>query len=525
MISEPDVLLVNLSGGINANVALYNGARSIDITEPSPEMIRLLRSDPSVSRFTGNLLDTDKINVIRGEGRSHCVNHADSYDLIEISLVDSVGLTDSGGYAVHEDFKYTIEAFKDYFSGLKDGGVLSVTVWDRLNPPRNVPRLLNTIIRAMNEAGFEEPEKCLYSFGLLRSTSTILVKKGAYTPRDLDDLNHFIKKCSFELFYAPGADLPLRDPDILMAGYRSQFVAPAAEDEDKENTETITNADMYRTVIPLFFAGEADKVENDYIFDIRPVSDTRPYYTGFLKMNELPVYLDQLGDISEEWGYLLLFAMLIQACIFGLIVILIPVIGRRKTLFKKRRGTIGVILYYAGLGLGYMLIEIYLIQRLAVFLSNPTYSTSMVITVMLISSALGNITSSLLKRYRVFVVPIACVLIGGGLLFYIFGLSDFLAIFQSSSMITRFLVSALIIAPPSFFMGIPYPNGLDSLQQTKPHLLPWAWGMNGGLSLVGSAAARLLSVANGFPVLLKMGIGIYLMVGVLFPINQRLTRD
>ncbi|MDR2729859.1 MAG: hypothetical protein LBB81_03055, partial [Treponema sp.] len=197
----------------------------------------------------------------------------------------------------------------------------------------------------------------------------------------------------------------------------------------------------------------------------------------------------------------------------------------RKTLFNKRRGTIGVIFYYAGLGLGYMLIEIYLIQRLAVFLSNPTYSTSMVITVMLISSALGNITSSLLKRFRVFVVPAACVLIGGGLLFYIFGLNDFLAIFHSSSMMTRFLVSALIIAPPAFFMGIPYPNGLDSLQETKPHLLPWAWGMNGGLSLVGSAMARLLSVASGFPVLLKLGIGIYLLVGVLFPINEQLTRD
>jgi spermidine synthase len=520
MITEPDVLLVNLSGGINANIALYNEARSIDIAEPSPEIIRLLRNDPSVSRFTGDLLETDKINVIRGEGRSYCANNKGSYDLIEISLVDSVGLTDSGGYTVHEDFKYTVEAFKDYFSGLKEGGILSVTVWDRLNPPRNVPRLLNTIIRAMNEAGFEKPEKCLYSFGLLRSTSTILVKKGPFTPRDLNDLNNFIKKCSFDLFYAPDAELPLRDLDILMASYRYQFV-----DSNEDKIETFTNADMYRTVIPRFLAGEAKKIENGYIFDIRPVLDSRPYYTGFLKVNELSMYLDQLSDISEEWGYLLLFAMLIQACIFGLIVILIPVIGRRKTLFKRRRGTIGVIFYYAGLGLGYMLIEIYLIQRLAVFLSNPTYSTSMVITVMLISSALGNITSGLLKRYRIFVVPIACILIGGGLLFYIFGLNNFLAVFHSSSMLTRFLVSALIIAPPAFFMGIPYPNGLDSLQEEKPHLLPWAWGMNGGLSLVGSALARLLSAANGFPVLLKLGIAIYLLVGVLFPINENLIQD
>ena len=520
MLSDPNVLLVNLSGGINAQVALYNGAYNIDIVDPSPEMIRLLKEDSTVSRFTGKLLDTEIINVIRGEGRSHCANNEGSYDLIEISLVDSVGLTDSGGYTVHEDFKYTVEAFKEYFSGLKDGGVLSVTVWDRLNPPRNVPRLLNTIIRAMKESGFEEPEKSLFSFGLLRSTSTILVKKGPLTTRDLDDLHTFVKNCSFELFYAPETELPLRDLDILLASYRDQF-----EDSSSSSTETFTNADMYRTVIPRFFAGEAEKIEAGYIFDIRPILDSRPYYTGFLKMDELPMYLDQLRDISEEWGYLLLFAMLIQACLFGLIVILLPIVGRRKTLFKKRRGTIGVIFYYAGLGLGYMLIEIYLIQRLAVFLSNPTYSTSIVITVMLISSALGNITSGLLKRWRVFVVPISCVFIGGGLLFYILGLDSFLAIFFSSSMMTRFLVAALVIAPPAFFMGVPYPNGLDSLQETKPHLLPWAWGMNGGLSLVGSAMARLLSVSSGFPVLLQIGIAVYLMVGALFPINQKLTQD
>ena len=520
MISNPDVLLVNLCGGINANIALYNGANSIDIVEPSQEIINLLKTDPSVSRFTGNLLDNEKINVIRGEGRSHSANNEGSYDLIEISLIDSVGLTDSGGYAVHEDFKYTVEAFTEYFKGLKEGGILSVTVWDRLNPPRNVPRLLNTIIRAMHEAGFEEPEKSLYSFGLLRSTSTILVKKGAFTARDLNDLNTFLKNCSFELFYAPDTELPLREFDLLMSSYRYQF-----EDSDLETIETFANADMYRTIIPRLFAGETEIIEEGYIFDIRPILDSRPYYTGFLKMNELPMYLDQLSDISEEWGYLLLFAMLIQACIFGLIVIMLPVIGRRKTLFKKRRGTIGVILYYAGLGLGFMLIEIYLIQRLAVFLSNPTYSTSMVITVMLISSAVGNIISGFFKKYRVFVVPIACVFIGGGLLFYIYGLDNFLAGFHASSMMTRFLVSALIIAPPAFFMGIPYPNGLDSLQERKPHLLPWAWGMNGGLSLVGSAMARLLSVSSGFPVLLKIGIAIYVMVGVLFPINQKITED
>jgi spermidine synthase len=515
MLANPKVLLVNLSGGINAQVARYKGARGIDIVEPSPEMIRLLREDPNMVRFTGGLLDTEGINVVQGEGRSWCVDHAGEYNLVEISLVDSIGLSDSGGYAVHEDFKFTVEAFKDYFSSLREGGVLSVTVWDRLNPPRNVLKLLNSVITAMRESGMPEPEKRMYAFGLFMSTSTILVKNGAFTEGEIYDLNNFVKTRSFERLYVPDTELPQRDLDILMGAYHQHF-----EGREAAEVESFTNADMYRAAIPVFFAGNAGEIEDQYIFDIRPIRDERPYYSGFLKLRSLPMYLDQMEDISEEWGYLLLLAMLIQACLFGCIVIVIPIIGRRKTLFRNPGSTIGIILYYAGLGLGYMLIEIYLIQRLGVFLSNPTYSTSIVITVMLICSALGNLSSALVKRYRSLVTPLACLMVAGGLLFYILGLTGFLASYASAPLGTRIGVAALIIAPVAFFMGVPFPNGLDTLQNNKPHLLPWAWGMNGGLSVAGSALARVLAVSSGFPGLLAIGIGVYILAGILYPANR-----
>jgi spermidine synthase len=515
ILEKPDVLLVNLSGGINAQVARYKDARRVDIVEPSPEMIRLLRRDPNIVRFTGDLLNTETINVIQGEGRSWSREHAGEYDLVELSLVDSIGLSDSGGYAVQEDFKYTVEAFKEYFSGLKEGGILSVTVWDKLNPPRNVLKLLNTIVTAMKESGMPEPEKSIYSFGLFMSTSTILVKNGGFTVEELSYLDDFVRTRSFDPLYVPGAELPQRDIGILMEAYLHHF-----EGQETSTVESFTNADMYRAAIPVFLEGDAETVEDRYIFDIRPIRDERPYYSGFLKLRSLPMYLDQMEDISEEWGYLLLLGMLVQACIFGLIVIVIPVIGNRKTLFQSPAATVGVIFYYAGLGLGYMLIEIYLIQRLGIFLSNPTYSSSIVITVMLIFSALGNLVSGLAKKFRSFLVPLACVAVAGGLLFYIFGLDSFLADYRSASLFIRIFASLIIIAPVAFFMGVPYPNGLDTLQANKPHLLPWAWGMNGGLSVAGSALARILSVSSGFPVLLGVSMGVYFLVGVLYPANK-----
>ena len=520
VLAKPEVLLVNLSGGINAQVARYKEAKGITIVEPSGELIRLLQEDPNVSRFTGNLLEPSGehgaggIQVIQGEGRAFCVEHKGAYDLIEISLVDSIGLSDSGGYPIHEDFKYTVEAFQEYFASLKEGGILSVTVWDHLNPPRNVLKLLNTVICAMEAAGFPDPEQSLYSFGLLMSTSTILVKRGGFTPEELAKLNRFAESCSFEFLYVPGMELPQRDLDILIDAYRRHF-----ERRGAPLVDGFTNADLYRAAIPALFAGQGERIEAEYIFDIRPIRDSRPYYSGFLKLRNLPMYLDRLEGVTEEWGYLLLLGMLVQGALLGFIVILIPVVCRRKTLFKNSKGALGVILYFAGLGLGYMLIEIYLIQRLGVFLSNPTYSASIVITVMLIFSALGNLSSSLLKRLRTVMIPLACACIAGGFCFYIFGLDAFLVRFISAPLAVRIIAAVGVIAPPAFFMGIPYPNGLDTLQERKPHLLPWAWGMNGGLSLAGSALARILAVASGFPVLLALGIAVYVMVGLLFPLS------
>jgi SAM-dependent methyltransferase len=514
LLENPEVLLVDLGGGINAQVARYKGARRIDIVEPSSEMIRLLRDDPNVSRFTGNLLKSPQIRVVQGEPRAFCQDHRGAYDLIEISLVDSIGLSDSGGYAIQEDFTYTVEAFQEYLAGLKPGGLLSVTVWDRLTPPRNVLKLLNTAILAMREGGIPEPARSLYAFGLFMSTSTILVKNGAFTEAEIGTLNGFAGSRSFELLYAPDTDLPQRDVTLLMDAYRGHFTG-----REDEPVESFTNADMYRGAILQFLEGNRKELEGQYIFDIRPIRDSRPYYSGFLKLGLLPIYLDQMEDVSEEWGYLLLLGILVQACIFGFIVILVPVAGRWKDLFKNRKGTLGVILYYAGLGLGYMLIEIFLIQRLGVFLSNPTYSTSIVIATMLIFSALGNLASTRFKRVRRWAVLISCIGVAGGFIFYIYGLDGFLGRFHSAALALRIFAAALIIAPPAFFMGVPYPNGLDSLQENKGHLLPWAWGMNGGLSLAGSALARILSVSSGFPALLTVGIGIYLMVGFLFPVN------
>jgi hypothetical protein len=231
------------------------------------------------------------------------------------------------------------------------------------------------------------------------------------------------------------------------------------------------------------------------------------------------MFLSQLNKISEEWGYLMLIATLLISIIAAIFIIIIPMIARRKDLFKRERGTLWVIVYYACLGLGYMLVEIYLIQKLVFFLEDPVFSISIVITSMLIISGIGSISSKRIAKEPVHRVRIATTGIGVSLFFYMFGLSPILSSLLGLPFILKIAISVLCIAPAGFFMGIPFPTGLSALTRTKEGLLPWAWGMNGALSVTGSVFARLLSVSYGFVPVLVCGILLYAVAGIIFPSN------
>ncbi len=516
ILSDPKNLLVNLGGGTNAQVARYKGASDIVVFEQNPVIVSLLRDDPVISRFTGNLLDDPIIDVRIGEARSHCAEHPGTYDLLEISLIDSIGLSDSGGYPIAENYTYTSEAVGEYMHSLTEEGILSITVWNRLNPPRNVLKLLSTITHSLRAQGVEDPESRIFMFDLFLSTATVLVKNSAFTEEEIATLKQFCETRSFDVLFYPGIEKREKDLMKIMHVVRNHFAEGEAPEEDIE----FTPGDIYHLMLFEMLEGRDRDLYEGYVFDIRPMRDSRPYYSGFLKMNEIGLYLDQVQDVSEEWAYVLILGTVIQSLFFGLLIILIPVITRWRQLFKQQKGTVGVIIYYSCLGLGYMLVEIFFIQRLVLFLSNPIFSTSIVITSMLIISGVGNIVSRRIAEKRLWRVRIAVVGIVASMAFYMFLLGPILSSFHETSMVLRIVVAILIVAPGAFFLGMPFPNGLSELTEHKKGLLPWAWGMNGALSVTGAALAQLISVSMGFPFLLIFVAVLYVIVGIIFPSNQ-----
>ncbi len=327
-------------------------------------------------------------------------------------------------------------------------------------------------------------------------------------------------------------------PRILQA-YRALYApaptsAPSTDDEasallrpavsaDSTTDIPLKPGDLYRDSLLWLFGGKQGDLYRGYVFDIRPATDDKPYYSGYLKPASLPVFAAHAGDIPEEWGYLLLLATFIQSLIFAALVALVPVGARFRELFKARPGTVGVILYYACLGLGYMMAEIYLIQKFVFYLADPVYANSLVITILLVASGFGSLAASRATSRGAARRAVIAAAAGIAVLaaFYHFLLPACLNVSLGLPLVMRALISVVVIAPIGFLLGIPFPSGLSALSRSREGIVPWAWGVNGALSVSGSVLTRILSTSMGFSTVLAVMAALYLAAAALFSANER----
>jgi hypothetical protein len=513
LLKDPRVLLLRLGGGIGAYSGLYHGAKHVTVVEPNPFLVDMLKNTTYFRNYTGDLLRDPRITLNESEPRAFTGSTPEKFDLIEISLIDSIGLSQTGGYPITENFIYTVEGIASYLSCLDKGGLLSITVWNRLTPPRNVPKLLSTVVESLRKWGAAYPEDHIFMFDLLLSTGTVLVKTTPFTKGEIDTLLAFCKKMSFNPCYYPGKPDPERPFPEILDGYRRQLRGDSADTD-------LYPEELYQYTLSWLFQGREKELYDRYIFNIDPATDDRPYYTAYVKPGMLPLVAKNIKDVSEEWGYILLAATLGVSIIFGFLIILIPALGRGRVLFSKTKGTLRVLLYFSCLGIGYMLVEIFLIQRLSFFLVDPIFSVSVVITSMLVISGIGSLVSGGLNVPRRTLLFIAVGGICLSLLFYITGLTPLLNMFLGQSLAVKILLSILFIFPAAFFLGMPFPTGLSALSENRLDLVPWAWGVNGCFSVTGTVLARLVSISAGYSTVLAMAMVLYALAFFAYSWNE-----
>ena len=515
----PDTFVVQFGGGISTAVALSANSRSVTVAEGNPAALDAFRTVKPLRDFTGDVLNDPRVKVIGYDGRLFLGHTRERYDVIDLSLADSAGLSNPGGFAIVEKFAYTRQSMAAYMRALKDGGVLSVTLWNKEEPPKSVLKLYATMAEAAREIDGGDIASRFFVASSYLSTATVLYKRGGFSAGEVAKLNAHTSAMSFDAIYYPGFAYDATQTDALLASYRGQIfgdthggdVTGPGSGGGEAATTAVPATVMGQLAWHHLVHGGWDEIAKAYVFDTRALTHDRPYFAAYVKAGDLFSVVDRLDILQDEWGYLLVWATLGIACVAALSLVLIPLAFGWRTIFSRNPGKFRTIVYFACLGAGYIMVEVGLISKFIHALSNATVSASVLITSMLVFSGLGSVVS---ERYidrarslmpKVF-LAIGALLIGYGLL-----VDSVLDWIGTLPYLARLLACSLLILPPAFLMGMPMPMAMTMLARLgKDHMFLWAWGINGCFSVVGAALVPVLATSFGLAAVLMVSGFAYL---------------
>jgi len=528
--SAPKTFIIQFGGGISTEVALHSGAKDVTVAEGNQAVLEAFRS-PVLRDFTGDILS--KVRVLPYEGRHFLAGAKEKFDVIDLSLADSVGLSNPGGFAIVEKFPYTKEAMETYMRALAPDGVLSVTLWNKEEPPKSVLKLYATMAAAARDVDSDHLANSFFVASSYLSTATVLYKNGGFTPEEIAKLRTHTRAMSFDEIYYPGFVYDPSQTDATLDGYVQQIFAgadggpPEPGDNAAQSTEgsdegapppgkaddsVLPATVMGRLAWHALIAGDWPDVAKRYVFNTRALTNDAPYFAAYVKTGDLLRVTDRLELLQDEWGYLLIWATLGVACLTAAVLLVIPVLWGWRSIFSRSRGKALTVLYFACLGAGYIMVEVGLIAHFVMALGNPTISASVLITGMLVFSGLGALTSERILPFMRAVMPAIFLAIGGLLLSYALFVNLALDGIAALPYGERLVLCFLLIAPPAFLMGFPMPTAMTTLGRLgKDHLFIWAWGVNGCFSVIGAAAAPVIATNFGLGAVIEIAGFAYLL--------------
>ena len=527
---QAKVFVVQFGGGLSAMTALNAGASSVTLAEANPEVLRAFRA-PEMKEATGNILADPRVKAVGYDGRLFLAHTDQRYDVIDLSLADSVGLSNPGGFAIAEKYAYTQQALQAYIHGLQDGGVLSVTLWNKEEPPKSVLRFYATMAKAAQAAGGDWARSLFVAESYL-STTTVLYKKGGFTDAEVANLRQHTADLSFDEVYSPGFAFDPTSATGILEQYQASIfgdgTSAKAVPSDLPDTDAtasdVSPGDGGQMAVPsttlarlvwqgLVQGGQAD-VTPHYVFDVQALTDDRPYFAGYVRPADLTRTLDRLETVQDDWGYLLLWATLAIACLAAAALILPPMIfGARSGVGRGKGPVIG---YFGCLGIGYITVEVGLISWFTRALTNPTIAASVVLSGMLVFSGLGALVAEKITRARVF-LPAVMLGIAVGLVAMTAALPVGLEAIGALSYLGRIGCCLAMVAPVGFLMGFPMATAMNGLAVSgRDQMFVWAWGINGSFSVIGAAAVPLIAVSFGLSAVLDVAATSYALAVVAF---------
>jgi hypothetical protein len=478
--------IIGPGGGVDVMRAVASGSPSVTGIEINPTIANNVMRG-YYANYAFHLYELPQVHIHVQDGRSYIRGSHDKYDVVQMTLVDTWASTAAGAFALSENNLYTIEAFREYFDHLKPDGMIAITRWE-FKQPREALRVVSQAIEALHGIGVANPRDhfVVIADGNLDEDGRpvlVLARKSPFSSAEYAAVAAHVRQ-NPNLFWL--------NPTAEYAGLQALPPAAAAFHDLIESND------------PTRFA-------QSYAYNVSPVSDSAPFFFFTLKTRHVVENIMAGTGHGMDWrinlGVVVLGMLLIISILAVLAFLILPLALHHHRQHSPRTGIVA-LLYFITVGFGFILVEISLIQRFVLFLGHPTYALTVVVFLLLLSSGAGSVAA----RHRITsggkVLPllglISAVIVGNVIL-----LPWLLSAAVGLPFAIKLVISALVLTPLGFLMGMPFPTGLRLVKTVE-----WAWALNAAASVLGSVMAMIIAIHFGLTVTLLCAAVAYLLAAV-----------
>ena len=512
MINANNTLVIGGGGGEDILVALSGGAENVTAVELNPLVVSAVKPFDSQS---GNIYNNNNVDLFIDDGRRFISSTAEKYDVIVLKLVDSWAAQLAGGYALSENYLYTVEAFQQYLRHLdKDnGGMLVMTRWN-FELPRLMPLIVDSLVKETGKSRESVAEQVM----------VIEDRPGLYFGRSADDQKYY--------------------PVLVMvksSPFLNEEVTMVKEKAEGNHAEITMLADNYVAAPFNKLFNSDNTVYNEYF------STTAAASNPTIPTDDSPFYFAR-EQIPKQMVILLVTVVAISGLLSALLIY-----HARKTRVKLESRSSFYILFAIFIGVGFMVLEVTFIQKFLLLLGTPIMALTVILFSILLSSGIGSYVSGKVfstRPHRAVLtsIPIlACIII-----IYFIYLQEVIASTISMELPYRIALTFGLLFPAGFLMGFQFPSLIkmaslvamqknrskdkviivfqyDNYRDTKNNNTTLLWGINIVASVIGTVLAAISAMIIGFNGNLLIGLGMYLGAGtcalfsIYYIMNKRTT--
>jgi hypothetical protein len=472
-------VVIGVGGGRDVLSQRLFGLRDVTGVEINPIIIDVL--ERQFSGYTA-IAALDGVRFEVDEARSWFARTRRSFDVIQMSLIDTWAATGAGAFTLTENGLYTVEAWQRFLGRLNPGGLFTVSRWYAPGEVNETGRLVSLGVASLLANGAADPRRHLF-LAAAGNVATLIVTESPLSPAALGALKDAAKANEFTVLLSPDT------------------VAPSTI------LEKIVSATDRRTL---------DQATTGFYLDLTPPTDARPFF-----FNQLGFATLFDPNVFSHFTHTGVFAGNLIATLTLAMLVLISVALVAATIIVPLRSTvreagwqlaIGGTVYFALIGVGFMMIEIALLQRMSVFLGHPVYALSVVLFSLILWTGFGSMASESVRLAGAGTLVAWSVASAAYLFALPFWLPALLVDLDGADLLVRAGLCVLVLAPAGFLMGFGFPTGLRLVSAISTGPTPWFWGINGAAGVMAASVAVVTSIAFSIDTTLRIGAACYLLI-------------